>query len=496
MKKTALTKILVLVISSALFIVGVVGVSASANEIDASAEFKMATLNYGADTRIAFALDISGADAADVQLYVYKNSDLSGDYTVSNFSGSYYNETYPVYYSAGISAKDIADYVYAVPVLKSNGTAIGDACRYSVAQYCYSVLTDSNSSEDLVSLANDLLDYGASAQKRLINIGNIATETLIGDYRYAYTNDANVSLDGHGSGLYAPEAKVIPEYNGEKTVSSWKITYASGNIAIVSASDAKLGITLSESGAVELIPEFKVVYDFEDGNIAGSGTENYDLVSGSLSKIENDSSYNGTRVNYSNVNDAAGTDNADNKVLKVDVNATDGGSNAYTRIYSTGAGYTIDGTSAVLEMKIKIDPAQTTGTAAYLYFCDEASKGYAFYLSFGIQANGTVKVTQTQVTNAAGASENKFTTLGTFKSGEWVHLMIKLNTSTVLEENTMELLIENENGEMVSQGVFNCYYNGANITKDSPMTYVQFDYQRKLGNTFYFDDISYTNYRK
>ena len=496
MKKTNLSKIMVIILSCALLIAGIIGISVSATESTADAEFKMATLNYGADTKIAFALDINGADAGDVQLYIYKNSDLSGDYSVSNFSGNYYNEVYPVYYSAGISAKDIADYIYAVPVLKSTGVAIGDACRYSVAQYCYSVLTDSKSSEDLIALANDLLDYGASAQKRLINIGNIAAETLIGDYRYAYTKDANVTLDGHGSGLYAPDNKVIPEYNGEKTVSSWKVVYESGNIAIVSSDDAKNGITLSESGAVEFIPEFKVVYDFEDGMIAQDGTENYDLVGSSLAKVENGTSYEGTRVDYSVITDAAGTDNEDNKVLKVDVNTTDGGSNANTKIYSTGAGYTIDGTSAILEMKIKIVPASSSGTIAYLYFYDEAKSTYAFYLGFGVQANGTIKVTQTQVTNDAGVSENKFTTLGTFMAGEWVHLMIKLNTSTVLEENTAELLIENENGEMVSQGVFNCYYNGVNITKDSPLTYVHFDYYRKLGTTFYFDDISYTNYRK
>ena len=152
MKKTNLSKITVIILSCALLIAGIVGISASANGTDASADFKMATLNYGADTKIAFALDINGADAGDVQLYIYKNSDLSGDYSVSNFTGSYYNEVYPIYYSAGISAKDIADYIYAVPVLKATGTAIGDACRYSVAQYCYSVLTDSKSSEDLTAL--------------------------------------------------------------------------------------------------------------------------------------------------------------------------------------------------------------------------------------------------------------------------------------------------------------------------------------------------------
>ena len=496
MKKTVLAKISVVVLSCALLIAGIIGISVSATENNASAEFEIATLNYGADVKIAFALDINGADADDVQLNIYKSSDLSGDYTVSEFSGSYYSEVYPVYYSAGISAKDIADYIYAVPVLKSSGEAIGNVCRYSVAQYCYSVLTDSASAEDLKALASDLLEYGASAQNRLINIGNIEAETLISDYRYAYTNDLTVTLDGHGSGLYAPEAKVIPSYSGEKALSSWRIVYDSGNVAIVSENDAKNGITLSEAGAVEFVPEFKVVYDFEDGNIAGSGMENYDLVGSSLSKIENGSSYDGTRVNYNVINDAAGTDNNDNKVLKVDVITTDGGSNAGTKIHSAGAGYTLDGTDAILEMKVKIESTATSGTIAYLYFADEASKGWAFYLSFDLQANGTVKVTQTQAKNSAGETEYVYTTLGTFKSGEWVHLMIKINTSTVLEENTMELLVSNENGEMVSQGAFNCYYNGANIIKDSPMTYAQFDYYRKIDTTFYFDDISYTNYRK
>ena len=74
--------------------------------------------------------------------------------------------------------------------------------------------------------------------------------------------------------------------------------------------------------------------------------------------------------------------------------------------------------------------------------------------------------------------------------------MLKFNTSAALEENTVELLVGSVGGELVSQGVFNCYYDGSKIINDKTITYVQIDYSRKVANTFYFDDISFTNYRK
>lgn len=261
MKNTRYFKIAAIALSCMILIAGIIGISVSANGADASAEFVNVTLNYGAETRIAYALSIDGADASDVTLELYDNAELSGEPVKATFSGSYYDSIYPVYYSYGIAAKDLADYIYARPVLK-NGDVIGETVRYSVAQYCYSVLSNPANDETLLTLAEDLLSYGASAQARLIKIGNIANETLVTEYAYAYAGVEGVSFGGYGSTLVAPGVKVVPTYAGA-TPTEWIVT-VNGVTTTVSAADAALGIEVS--GIAKFEPSFTVPEGFENEN--------------------------------------------------------------------------------------------------------------------------------------------------------------------------------------------------------------------------------------
>ncbi|MBO7249837.1 MAG: hypothetical protein J6V42_01015, partial [Clostridia bacterium] len=258
MKKSSYIKLITLALSCILFI-GVIGVSSSADEVEASAEFVNVTLNYGSENKIVYALSISGAEAADVQLELYNNPSLEGEPQIASFSGSYYG-SYPVYYSYGISAKDLADYVYARPVLLS-GEVIGETVRYSVAQYCYAVLSNPENDETLISLAEDLLAYGASAQARLIKIGNIADEPLVTEYGYAYAGVSGVSFGGYGSTLVAPDERVVPTYSGSDKVVSWNVTVG-GETLNYSLEEAATGIPVSD--IAKFVPVFVVSEGFND----------------------------------------------------------------------------------------------------------------------------------------------------------------------------------------------------------------------------------------
>ena len=68
MKNTRYLKIATIALSCLILVAGIIGISASATGADASAEFVNVTLNYGAETRIAYALSIDGANASDVTL--------------------------------------------------------------------------------------------------------------------------------------------------------------------------------------------------------------------------------------------------------------------------------------------------------------------------------------------------------------------------------------------------------------------------------------------
>ena len=265
--KNSITKALTLVISLALLVCGIFAISASADN-EASANIELATLNYGGEVRIVYALSLSGTTAENVVLKIYDNPSLTGTPYVSTFSGEYYEGNSPVYYSKGISAKDLADYIWAVPCDMESGEALGRACRYSVAHYCYATLADASADEDLKILAEDILTYGASAQRRLINIGNIASEPLVTEYNYVYTKTSDVKFEGYSSALYAPGAKVIPTYIGDKTVSAWTVTNADSTSYSVTVSEAANGITVEQNAMIT--PEFevsKVVADFSEGFI-------------------------------------------------------------------------------------------------------------------------------------------------------------------------------------------------------------------------------------
>ena len=142
-----------------------------------------------------------------------------------------------------------------------SGEVIGETVRYSVAQYCYAVLSNPENDETLISLAEDLLAYGASAQARLIKIGNIADEPLVTEYGYAYAGVSGVSFGGYGSTLVAPDERVVPTYSGSDKVVSWNVTVG-GETLNYSLEEAATGIPVSD--IAKFVPVFVVSEGFND----------------------------------------------------------------------------------------------------------------------------------------------------------------------------------------------------------------------------------------
>jgi len=457
--KNSKAKILTLVLSLALLVCGVFAISASADD-EASASIELATLNYGGEVRIAYTLSLSGTTAENVVLKIYDNASLTGSPYVSEFSGEYYKEVSPIYYSKGVSAKDLADYMWAVPCDKSSGEVLGRACRYSVAHYCYATLNDANAAEDLKALAEDLLTYGASAQQRLINIGNIASEPLVTEYNYVYTNASDVKLDGYSAGLYAPDAKVIPSYIGNKTVSAWIVTNADGTSYSVSTSDAANGFTVTQNATIA--PEFaisKVVADFSEGFIQDAPVTSTKDDEDSYANIADDAtSHTGTEVIYEIADPLGGTNNA----LKVTTTKAKLQQPGRTDVAVSG-----EGNCYVFETDIYI-ASTATGEFTRLNFRDTAGNAVA---SFMLCGNGQIK-------DYNGSSS---VVLCTIDKNEWVTLRIEYYKSSVAEENYYKIFAD---GVLLAQSY------GAKKLSDAPISVVRLQHQRLLASVTYYDNIS------
>jgi len=490
MKTKRIAKFLTLALSFAMLIACIVGVAVSASDdaSSATAEFKTVTLNYGAETRIAYALSLTSATPEEVVLNLYDNAELAGDPVASAFSGDYYLELYPVYYSYGISAKDLADYVYAVPVLAESGVAIGEACRYSVAQYCNSVLQDPEASSDLVALAGDLLAYGASAQQRLINIGNIEDEALVTEYAYVYTTDASVTVEGsYKSTLLAPGATFVPTYTGADMILGWELRSKDGTVT-KTTTEAMAGLTATSATSVEPIFFERVTADFEEGYINDGNMVSYDFDGTAYVKADDTaSSLDGKRVNYEVVEDPTG---ADNKALKISGEGTQESTNAYSEIpVQTVA----EGNCYVFESRLYVASQSALANIAFIYFRD-SSNNVAFYLNYIYDPSTNDCVLRMVTKNFS--NQDVYTTIGTFKPDKWVNMRLELYKSNVAEENCVKLYLGESAAVMKYVGGATACYNQFKYVTNLPITKISCEYFRK--NTFnaYFDDVSFTRVNK
>ena len=471
MKTTKITKILAVALSCALLIAGILCISAFANdEAGVSADFKKVTLNYGADTRIAYALEINGADAIDVVLHLYDNEALTGEPRVASFSGSYYNEVYPVYYSYGIAAKDLADYVYAVPALKADGETVGDVCRYSVAQYCYSVLSGSQNDATLITLAEDLLAYGASAQARLIKIGNIADETLVTEYNYVYTETAGVVLDGkYGSTLVAPEATFVPSYTGEEKVLEWLLTTESDS-SIVSVDAASEGITVTAN--TKVTPVFFKPESFDGGTLttdtvttAGTWSTN----TAEIAKDPKDDTNNVLKVTQTH-----GSGSGTQYVTTVSLSNPEAEGNTYTfeaKFYLTDL--TVDGVTMQDLLQMMFSSSDGQKAAGYGMKADAAGKSAYLNLRGNVTANASVY-------DLYGNGLN-------LKANQWYTVRYELYATGAAETYMTKIYIGQGNNEPVCRAEVNAYT--ASLYTD--ITVFKLVWQKWDTNyTVYLDDVS------
>lgn len=229
MKKTKLSKIVVLVLSLALLLGSAIGIAVSAEGDETAQTYDIAYMNasYGERVQIVMAIDapVAEAEAGNVVVkYSYGDySDLEATYD-SSLNVTIDEVTYPVFYTRGISPKDLGEDIIAEAHVKGADSYTPVEYNLSVAEYLYNLLyaqgkisaedgtVDGNKKELYIAALN----YAAKAQQSLYNDKLTDGETarvLVTERSYVYATVATVN------GTAAKEI-LLPGKTGEVTLTA------------------------------------------------------------------------------------------------------------------------------------------------------------------------------------------------------------------------------------------------------------------------------------
>ena len=215
MKSLKSTKFAVLIISVALLVAGIVGITASAEDTDPSLEIFSKNLSYGGTISIAFAVDAQNINADDVELLIYSSVPTDGaevDYTVKTSEAATIHEREAlVFLTPGIAAKDMTKQIYVKAHAVVDGTDVySELERYSVAEYAYDMQYRSKINENFIKLGAALLEVGEQIQTLLpYNVDNSPAD-------FVYIAAESGTVDGeYAAGLFKAGETVTLNYTGE-----------------------------------------------------------------------------------------------------------------------------------------------------------------------------------------------------------------------------------------------------------------------------------------
>jgi len=486
------TGIVLFVVVLSLIITVLLGLTAMAEQ-DGALEVKALNVAYGDKTQILIAVDIANTERDNVEVTYQYNGDtyvaaLHPEITYSPSEG----EEYPVFYTVGIAAKDMADEIEVEAHIKgSEYTPVYSST--SVASYFYTRLYVDNiiNAEDgtddarRAKLYLSCLEYGANAQDVLINIENEKNgtdpETLVNTLAFVWCDEGATVNGADISALVTPGTVITP--TSSATVAGFDAVDKDGNVVAT----VGIGDSYTVTGSVKLVPTKNMIQTFEDGKLCNgyltSTLYGADNVAVDIKDVTDMSLY----ANYTTLSIAEDPANAANKVLKVVNKGRDSGSTASTAIGFTNADPA--GNCFVFETKIYAESIVAgycgtqlmfvNGKGSTLTLCifrDSAANGGGLYITSG----GTYAV-------PAGTRLAEELTLGSWFSlrAEYYHDGAKASTETTF----LKLYI---NDSLVFDG--KAYYSGGNLK--SEIAQFKISHYRNGNSTIYYDNMSFTRIDK
>ena len=229
------SKIAIIILSVALLLASVIGISISAEEATPTLEIYSKNLSYGSNISIAFAVKSDNIGDAEVKLNVYEadpteNSALAPAATVSKaYEETVHGAECDVFFTPGVNAKSIHRQVYVQAVATVDGeTYYSEVERYSVLEYCYEMIADEDTDAAKDAKFQAVIDYGVAIQSLLKDDGKF--EGAFAN-EYKYVTIAGGTLDGkYNAGVYLAGTKLTPYCEG---VSAW----SDGNVAVLNGGE-------------------------------------------------------------------------------------------------------------------------------------------------------------------------------------------------------------------------------------------------------------------
>jgi len=284
MKKMRITRMVTLILSLALLACSAVGIAAAA-ETDAVYEIEAINIAHGDTVQVLIAVDapiaLADLSAAPEEMPA---PDIEVNYTIGDKTKAatywYYMNVrggdlyYPVYYTAGIAAKDCGETVLAEAHAKGTTPDAPAYANASVADYLYSKLFGENyismteadgEDNDRKLLYIDQLEYIAAAQQVLWN-DKIDAGEIEGEYRALVTDRNYFGIsDGYAKKYVESTVNDIFTYTYEN--------FASGAYT----ADGQTALKLVYTGKN---PNFKgwTITKFVDGEIETSYVPTYRYV--------------------------------------------------------------------------------------------------------------------------------------------------------------------------------------------------------------------------
>ncbi|MBQ8583594.1 MAG: hypothetical protein IJ488_03175 [Clostridia bacterium] len=469
MKNSRASKLLILAFSLILLIGSALGIAISA-EGENTYEIAKINISHGDRTYVLMAVDAPVADAASIEVkYSYGGSDYVAEY--DGTSTVVIDEvTYPVFYTHGISPKDIGEDIIAEAHAKGAVDYTPVEYNVSIAEYLYNMLyaqgyvnATVDTDKNLKALYEAHIAYGAAAQQALWNDVEDTDRTLITERSYVYSAYATINESG-------ARELLLPAKNGNVTLTKnadypaeaigWTVTTynADGTTTVTEYKDTN---TVSISGHSVITPLEQRIINFENASV-GAVTGIDGLTSTAIDAA-------------SSVSIAIDPKNSDNKAIFIDANGSapsyDGG-NVSVKVTPIDGG--VNANCYVVDFDIlMINPVNSNNSPVQFWFYNSSGNKFTGVgLKYMYQSdNVSIVKTNTAGTDTAGTYDTGKT------YGEWMNVR--------LEYYSVEGIVEMWYGDKY-QGYTNAVITGADA---SSFGFIQFYTAGECGMDVYIDNI-------
>lgn len=333
------TKLVLIILSLALLIGAVIGVSASAETETPTLDIYSKNLSYGSNISILFAVKSANLDGAEVKLNVYESDPTAAAVepaaTVSkSHEETVHGELCDIFFTPGINAKSIHKQVYVQAfAVVGEETYYSEVERYSVLEYCHEMIASEDTDATKDAKYQAVIDYGAAIQSLLSEdldkegnpkfSGALATE-------YKYVTIEGGTLDGkYTAGVYLASEKIAVFgedvelwSDGSKTVANGGMYTVDENATLVAASADELATVNFENVTTESLPssiKFSTTHPTlpfgVNTYVSGEPNAKIDTITGNTTKsLIIDSSRTYTRKNILNITETAVAEDGYNTV--------------------------------------------------------------------------------------------------------------------------------------------------------------------------------------